>query len=121
MPFNHNHLRITRILRRLRVLGCEEQAREFWEGLKRVEKARPGRIGRRSWIYWERAVWRPIWLSPDVDIVPRRGKGWLWEWVVEQEQEVARKKERREEDEKELVVEAAMQQDEGLEAGKEQE
>ena len=87
MRFNHNHLRITRILRSLRVLGSEEQAEEFWAALLRLRELRRVsvvEIGDRSYMYWERAMRRPLWISPDEDFVPPPGTGWLWEWEQQQ-------------------------------------
>lgn len=43
--FNHNHLRITRILRSLRVLGLEDEAKAFFGALEGV--CREGGLERR--------------------------------------------------------------------------
>ena len=61
--FNHNHLRITRILRSLRVLGLETEAWEFFKALKRVYEG--GKIGQKSMMFWTRAVERPLYLAPE--------------------------------------------------------
>ncbi|KAK0514667.1 hypothetical protein JMJ35_003284 [Cladonia borealis] len=61
--FNHNHLRITRILRSLRVLGLEKEAWEFFKALKRVYEG--GRIGQKSMMFWTRAIERPLFLAPE--------------------------------------------------------
>lgn len=64
---DHNHLRITRIIRSLRVLGLEDEAAMFFEALKDVDRDFPGKIGARSFMYWRRAVQRPLYLAPDED------------------------------------------------------
>ena len=61
--FNHNHLRITRILRSLRVLGLEKEAWEFFKALRRVYEG--GKIGQKSMMFWTRAIARPLYLSPE--------------------------------------------------------
>ena len=59
-PGNHNHLRITRILKCLRLVGLDEEAREFFEWLtdiyeKEQENHPPG-ISARSYQFWKEAV-----------------------------------------------------------------
>lgn len=61
--FNHNHLRITRILRSLRVLGLENEALEFFKALKCVYEG--GKIGQKSMMFWTRAIERPLYLAPE--------------------------------------------------------
>ena len=61
--FNHNHLRITRILRSLRVLGLEKEAWEFFKALKGVYEG--GKIGQKSMMFWTRAIERPLNLAPE--------------------------------------------------------
>ncbi len=64
MRFNHNHLRCTRIIRSLRVLGLEKEARDFFEALENVfEKS--GRISGRSMDFWRRAMERPLYIAPE--------------------------------------------------------
>ena len=83
--FNHNHLRITRIIRSLKVLGCEEGAGEMWEGLKRVNGREGGRVPGRSFEFWRRAAERDIWIAPDEE--ERSGVGgWLWKAVKAEEE-----------------------------------
>ncbi|KAI0131829.1 opioid growth factor receptor conserved region-domain-containing protein [Xylariales sp. AK1849] len=65
---DHNHLRITRILRSLRVLGLEQEADAYFEALKYVyDKYR--RIGASSLGFWQRAVSLPLHQAPDGDEV----------------------------------------------------
>ena len=57
---NHNHLRLTRMLRSLRVLGLEREAAALWEAL-RVLYERERAAGRRTitaetFGFWERAA-----------------------------------------------------------------
>lgn len=79
MRFNHNHLRITRMIRSLRVLGCEEAAEEFYQALLRIGKDFRGLIGERSFVFWERAAKRPLYVAPEDE---REGgkEGFLWEY-----------------------------------------
>ena len=55
---DHNHLRITRILRSLRLFGLEKEAEAFHAEV--VSMASAGVVGQRSLRYWERAVREPI-------------------------------------------------------------
>jgi hypothetical protein len=59
-PGNHNHLRITRILKCLRLLGLEAESSEFFAYLEGIydeerRKPRPG-ITARSYEFWRDAV-----------------------------------------------------------------
>ncbi|KAG0137866.1 opioid growth factor receptor conserved region-domain-containing protein [Tuber indicum] len=58
--FNHNHLRITRIIRCLRVLGCEGDARRFYRAVSRSEG-----VGGRSLVFWRRAFRRGLEVLPE--------------------------------------------------------
>ena len=60
--FDHNHLRITRIIRCLRVLGLEEEALAFYDVIATASVVSP-----RSRMYWERAAHRPLNIRPDVE------------------------------------------------------
>lgn len=62
---NHNHLRITRILRCLRVLGLQEECDAFFAALKRVYDDPSIDIGPRSLDFWTHAVERPLYMAPD--------------------------------------------------------
>jgi hypothetical protein len=55
-PNNHNHLRITRILRALHLLGLEAHAQAFFDALSDVYKEKPTRITATSYGFWQRAV-----------------------------------------------------------------
>lgn len=65
VPMDHNHLRITRILRCLRVLGLEKQCEEFYTALKDVYDDDNVSIAQTSMKYWTRAVREPIHIAPD--------------------------------------------------------
>jgi hypothetical protein len=65
--FDHNHLRITRIIRSLRVLGLEQNARAFFRALSSVNDQFKGRLSIRSVDYWRRAALRSLHIAPDVD------------------------------------------------------
>jgi hypothetical protein len=58
-PFNHNYLRITRILKSLSLLGLEEEARAFLQCLcdiYEVQSERPRLIPPETFRYWTAAV-----------------------------------------------------------------
>lgn len=76
--FDHNHLRITRILRCLRILGLQIECEAFFKALKEVYDDPAVKISERSLTYWTRAVTRPLCVAPDDEEV-----GWLEEWEGE--------------------------------------
>jgi len=53
-PYNHNHLRITRILKCLRALGLDEEARAFFDCLSEIYDERS--ISPVTLEYWRAAV-----------------------------------------------------------------
>ncbi|KAI0867140.1 hypothetical protein F4860DRAFT_456511 [Xylaria cubensis] len=61
---DHNHLRITRIIRSLRILGLEGAAEDFYNALIAVCKVR-GRVGSSSIAFWTRALKNPLSQAPD--------------------------------------------------------
>lgn len=61
---DHNHLRITRIIRSLRVLGLEAEALAFYKAL---EETTPLHVSKRSREYWRRAAERSLNIRPDVE------------------------------------------------------
>jgi hypothetical protein len=65
--FDHNHLRITRIIRSLRVLGLEQNAGAFYRCLFEVNNQFKSHLGPRSLEYWKRAALRPLYIAPDED------------------------------------------------------
>ncbi|XPS75654.1 hypothetical protein M3J09_007729 [Ascochyta lentis] len=80
--FNHNHLRITRILRCLRLLGLQTECDAFFVALKRVYDDPDVSIGNYTMEYWTRAVQRPLYIAPDGDRIE-----WLKTWEAEQQKE----------------------------------
>ena len=62
---NHNHLRLTRIIRSCRLLGLGPAAEELYRCLMNLDRDFPNRIGRKSVEYWGRAARRPLWIPPD--------------------------------------------------------
>jgi hypothetical protein len=61
---NHNHLRLSRMLRSLRVLGLEREAAALWEAL-RVLYERESAVGRRTitpetFAFWKQAATGPL-------------------------------------------------------------
>ena len=80
--FNHNHLRISRIIRCLRVLGLPEDARAFFSAVMEVHDDGGG-IGDRSLMYWTRAMERPLYLAPDDEVDEGMGKDFLYEFEAQ--------------------------------------
>lgn len=76
---DHNHLRITRIIRSLRVLGLQAEAAAFHEALTEVCR-KYGRIGDNSQEFWRRALERPLYLAPDDTEID-----WLEKYEVQEE------------------------------------
>jgi hypothetical protein len=61
---NHNHLRLTRMLRSLRVLGLEREAAAMWEALRALYE-RENAAGRRkitpeTFAFWRKAATTPL-------------------------------------------------------------
>jgi hypothetical protein len=61
---NHNHLRLTRMLRSLRVLGLESEASALWQALRSLNE-RETTVGRRTitdetFAFWRRAATAPL-------------------------------------------------------------
>ncbi len=59
-PSNHNHLRLTRILRSLRVLGLGQEAAQLWRALRelyeRDRSAGKRRITEQTYGFWKQAA-----------------------------------------------------------------
>lgn len=65
--FDHNHLRLTRIIRSLRVLGLEASAHSLFRALVSVYDHGRSGISARSLMFWTRAAERPLYLAPEDD------------------------------------------------------
>ncbi|KAL9041730.1 MAG: hypothetical protein Q9214_004008 [Letrouitia sp. 1 TL-2023] len=76
---DHNHLRITRIIRSCRVLGLENEATAFYEALRNVIQE-AGRIGVLSQKYWARAARRPLAFPPEAEVDLGTGAKFLYEF-----------------------------------------
>lgn len=76
--FNHNHLRMTRILRSLRVLGLSSEAAALHHFLSTDEKVVRS-ASPRSQMYWLRAAERELHLPPDEEDEGAEGIVWLRE------------------------------------------
>lgn len=76
--FNHNHLRMTRILRSLRVLGLSNEAAALHRFLSTDEKV-VSSVSPRSQMYWRRAAERELHLPPDEEDEDAEGIAWLRE------------------------------------------
>jgi hypothetical protein len=55
-PGNHNHLRLTRILRSLRLLGLEEESASLFAALQAIQQEFPSRITPRTFSFWREAA-----------------------------------------------------------------
>lgn len=55
-PYDHNHLRITRIIQCLRILVSPDAAHEFHETIFALQRAAGGPVNSRSIQYWQRAA-----------------------------------------------------------------
>jgi hypothetical protein len=55
-PGNHNHLRLTRILKSLSILGLGEFARGLLAALESIYREHPGVISATTLEFWQRAV-----------------------------------------------------------------
>jgi len=64
---NHNHLRMTRVIRSLRVLGLEEEAVAFTRALCESDFLKT-RVSYISRMFWTRAAYRPLNIAPDVTL-----------------------------------------------------
>lgn len=85
--FNHNHLRITRIIRCLRVLGLEEHAAGFFRVLRSVYNDGRSGIGGKSMMFWTRAAERPLHLAPEEEEDEGQGKDFLYEYEASRQAE----------------------------------
>jgi hypothetical protein len=62
--FDHNHLRISRIIRCLRVLGLPDEAQAFFKFLRKNATG----ASNKSHEFWQRAAERPLNVRPDLDV-----------------------------------------------------
>jgi hypothetical protein len=53
---NHNWLRITRVLRALRLLGLEDEARSFFHSLNRLIESGQAKITSTTYDFWKKAT-----------------------------------------------------------------
>ncbi len=63
-PRNHNYKRISRILKSLRVLGFESEAKIFFDALQSIYSTHHRYIGDQTWKHWKDAMEGPI-LTPN--------------------------------------------------------
>jgi hypothetical protein len=55
-PGNHNHLRLTRMLRSLRLLGLAAESTALSEALSEIYRSHPGSITQRTYQFWSNAA-----------------------------------------------------------------
>ncbi|KAK3680367.1 hypothetical protein LTR37_021293 [Vermiconidia calcicola] len=72
---SHNHLRLTRIIRSLRVLGLEVPAQHLHRALLVNDPAKE--VCESTRMYWARAAQRPLHLPPSEDNNTAQGIPWL--------------------------------------------
>ncbi|KAI2611770.1 opioid growth factor receptor conserved region-domain-containing protein [Hypoxylon fragiforme] len=77
-PLNHNHLRITRIIRSLRVLGLAEEAEVVYQNLAKVCKVNEKKVEVVGFKYWTGAAKNPLHYAPN---------GMQIEWLEELDQD----------------------------------
>ena len=53
---NHNYLRLTRILRSLRLAGLEPEARRLFAALSEIHELHPSVVGATTFRYWQGAM-----------------------------------------------------------------
>lgn len=66
---SHNDLRITRIIRCLRVAGMDREAQAFYEALKRLYESQEGHprpIRESTYMFWTRAAKRDLRIPPSM-------------------------------------------------------
>lgn len=80
--FDHNHLRITRIIRCLRVLGLEDEAQAFRDALEENTTL----VSQKSREFWRRAAERALNLRPDLEIRDEAGNSVGLSFLREYEQ-----------------------------------
>lgn len=80
---NHNHQRMTRMIRSLRILGLEEEALAFYSRLERISRANKDIIGWLSLNYWKLAAERPLYWPPQDVTYKENGKDFLLELYQE--------------------------------------
>jgi hypothetical protein len=56
VPYNHNHLRLTRILTSVRTLGLPEHSIALFDCLEKICTTRPDAISHETFGYWQRAA-----------------------------------------------------------------
>ena len=55
-PMNHNHLRLTRILRSTLILGLESESKALFQALNAIYREFPDRIPARTHAFWSSAA-----------------------------------------------------------------
>lgn len=66
---DHNHMRISRIIRSLRVFGMHTEAATFYFALLDTKRDFKLLVGEQSLSYWNRAFENPLFVAPDSTVV----------------------------------------------------
>jgi len=56
VPKNHNHLRITRIIHCLKIMGLKDFAQAFFDGIMNIVAENPDIINKTTLDYWKEAM-----------------------------------------------------------------
>ncbi len=56
-PNNHNHLRLTRMLRSLHLLGLQPESTALFHALSEIYRQNPDSITPRTFQFWKNAAW----------------------------------------------------------------
>ncbi|KAH9827765.1 Opioid growth factor receptor [Teratosphaeria destructans] len=83
---DHNHLRLTRIVRCLRVLDCEEKAKDLYDSLIRIDDVFDNPIAPVTRAFWTAAMEWPLYRVPNLH--KDQTVEWLREASVEDPVEV---------------------------------
>jgi hypothetical protein len=59
-PYNHNLLRVSRILTSLRLLGLQDCAHSLYSALEELYREHADRIGSETWQFWTQAASQPL-------------------------------------------------------------
>ncbi|KAK3110145.1 hypothetical protein LTR53_015872 [Teratosphaeriaceae sp. CCFEE 6253] len=78
--FDHNHLRITRVIRSLRILGRADLAQSMMLAIFQEERRAGNPVGKRTLTIWHAALDRPTRYPPTYPAVP------VCDWLVDAEE-----------------------------------
>ncbi|KAI2615068.1 opioid growth factor receptor conserved region-domain-containing protein [Hypoxylon sp. NC1633] len=68
-PDDHNHARITRIIRSLRIFGWQKEAHALYDGFTELNTRMHGGVQYRTLELWRHAAEDPLWRTPNGGVV----------------------------------------------------